>query len=125
MELIIGGAAQGKLEYVLRTYHLTPDQVSDGVLTGCPAVNHLEDAVRALLRQGKDPAAEVLAYAAAHPDVILICAEVGCGLVPMDAFEREWREAVGRLCCQLAARAHRVVRVFCGMPTLLKAARHG
>ena len=57
---------------------------------------------------------------AANPDVILICREVGCGVVPVEAGERERREKVGRLCCRLAARAARVERIFCGMPMLLK-----
>ena len=30
------------------------------------------------------------------------------------------REAVGRLCCRLAARAARVERIFCGLPMVLK-----
>ena len=38
-------------------------------------------------------------------ELILICDEVGCGLVPVDAFEREYRETVGRICTALANRA--------------------
>ena len=38
-------------------------------------------------------------------------AEVGYGLVPVDAFERQYREAVGRICTNLAACADRVDRV--------------
>lgn len=120
MELIIGGAAQGKLEYVLHAHDLRLEQVSVGVLAEQPVVNRLELAVRELLRAGADPRAAVLDYADAHPDCILICEEIGCGLVPMDAFEREYRETVGRICCDLAAKSRRVVRVFCGIPTVLK-----
>lgn len=31
----------------------------------------------------------------------VICNEVGCGLVPIQAEERQRREAVGRLCCSM------------------------
>lgn len=51
---------------------------------------------------------------------ILIATEVGGGVVPMDANERADREAAGRLACLLAARADRVVQMFCGIPTVLK-----
>ena len=46
--------------------------------------------------------------------------EVGGGVVPIDPAERAAREAAGRLACLLAQRAETVVRVFCGIPTVLK-----
>ena len=46
--------------------------------------------------------------------------EVGGGIVPLDPNEREARERAGRLACLLAARADTVVRVFCGIPRVLK-----
>ena len=46
--------------------------------------------------------------------------EVGGGVVPLDPDEREARERAGRLACLLAARADVVVRVFCGIPKVLK-----
>ena len=54
-----------------------------------------------------------------HRDVV-IATEVGGGVVPMDPVERAAREAAGRLNCLLAQRAETVVRVFCGIPTVLK-----
>lgn len=51
---------------------------------------------------------------------VLIAAEVGGGVVPMDPKERADREAAGRLACLLAARADCVVQMFCGIPTVLK-----
>ena len=49
--------------------------------------------------------------------------EVGGGVVPLDPDEREARERAGRLACLLAERADTVVRVFCGIPRLLKGER--
>ena len=40
--------------------------------------------------------------------------------MPLDPAEREARERAGRLACLLAARADVVVRVFCGIPKVLK-----
>ena len=51
---------------------------------------------------------------------VVIATEVGGGVVPADRSERAAREAAGRLSCLLARRAETVVRVFCGIPTVLK-----
>ena len=51
---------------------------------------------------------------------ILICEDISCGVVPMDAEAREWREAVGRMNAALAAQADTVTRIFCGLPLELK-----
>ena len=51
---------------------------------------------------------------------VVIATELGGGVVPADAQERAAREAAGRLSCLLAQRAERVVRVFCGLPMVLK-----
>lgn len=51
---------------------------------------------------------------------VVIATELGCGVVPLDAEERAYRERAGRLSCLLAERADTVVRVCCGLPQLLK-----
>ena len=51
---------------------------------------------------------------------VVIASEVGGGVVPMDREERRRREAAGRLAVLLAGRADTVIRVFCGIPTVLK-----
>ena len=51
---------------------------------------------------------------------VVIATEVGGGVVPVDPEERAAREAAGRLSCLLAQRAEKVVRVFCGLPVILK-----
>lgn len=51
---------------------------------------------------------------------VVIATEVGGGVVPVDPVERAAREAAGRLSCLLAQRAEAVVRVFCGLPMVLK-----
>lgn len=51
---------------------------------------------------------------------VVIATEVGGGVVPVDAAQRQEREAAGRLACLLAQRADTVVRVCCGLPQVLK-----
>ena len=51
---------------------------------------------------------------------IVIATEVGCGVIPVDARQREKRVAAGQLAGALAGRADTVIRVCCGIPQLLK-----
>lgn len=51
---------------------------------------------------------------------VVICTEVGGGIVPIDREERRFRERAGRLAVLLAQRAKTVVRVWCGLPQVLK-----
>lgn len=118
MKLIIGGMGQGKLAYVLKKTGLSETAVSR-TLSPKPIVYGLHQIIRDLLAQGKEPT-EVLDFAAAYPETIFICDEVGAGVVPVHPEEREWREAVGRMCCELAKRSDTVIRIFCGLPMTLK-----
>ena len=103
MVLIVGGAAQGKLDFAREKLGVTA--WSDGVLGPESCVHNLHRALRDL----PDPR-----------EGVLICDEVGCGVTPLDRGEREWRELVGRICCELAERAQAVYRVRCGLGERLK-----
>ncbi len=112
MILIIGGAGQGKLDYVLQKTGYGPAQV---------ARTPEEARTRPVFAGLEDwPELDEAALLEANPDVILICDEVGCGVVPVEPAQRARREAVGRLCCRLAERAERVERISCGLPMVLK-----
>ncbi|MEG0441579.1 MAG: bifunctional adenosylcobinamide kinase/adenosylcobinamide-phosphate guanylyltransferase [Oscillospiraceae bacterium] len=66
------------------------------------------------------PGGDFRAAFGAEPRVIILCDEVGCGVVPIAPEERAYRETVGRLCCRLAEQAVGVERVFCGLAMCLK-----
>ena len=131
MILIIGGFAQGKLHYVKQNYVHCEDgrevTVLDGTLelpteTGAlqVIVNHLHRYIREQLRQGPDPEGMIENFGKEHPDCILICDEIGNGIVPMEAEERTYRECTGRILEGLAAQADEVVRVVCGIGQKIK-----
>ena len=63
---------------------------------------------------------DTLAGRLAEQYPVVIATEVGGGVVPIDPAQRRARERAGRLACLLAQRAERVVRVVCGIPTVLK-----
>ena len=114
MVLIVGGAAQGKLAFARRELGVTV--WSDGIIDKENCLYNLHRALR------DQPEAETLLerWLTDHPDGVVICDEVGCGVVPVDPAQRARREQVGRLCCRLAKRAERVERIFCGLPMVLK-----
>ncbi len=112
--LIVGGSAQGKLAFARR--ELGVAAWSDGTLGEAGCVYGLHRAIRAL----PEPRGALASWLAAHPDGVVICDEVGCGVVPLDRDERAWRELVGRICCELAEQAAAVYRVCCGMGVRLK-----
>lgn len=112
MVLIVGGMAQGKLDFARRELGVAVWR--SGALGAEDCVYGLQDVLRT------QPEADVLAWCEAHPDGVLICDEVGCGVTPLDRADRTWREAVGRTCCRLAERAEAVYRVRCGLGVRIK-----
>ncbi len=126
MKLVIGGYAQGKLDYVKENYDMQDSVILDGKIemthVSCKKmiVNHLHSWVRSSLEQGKCPEEEIEEFLEQNPDCILISDEVGNGIVPMEPFEREYRERLGRILIRLAKRAESVERVICGIGQRIK-----
>ena len=124
MEMIIGGAYQGKAAYAKAQFpdvdwkfggEITEEELLKG--SGCSGISGIH---RKALKAGEDLTGLAEKLAQQDPDVILVSEEVGYGIVPADAFERQYREAVGRVCTALAAKSRRVTRVVCGIGTVLK-----
>lgn len=115
MDLIIGGAYQGKCTFAAEKYGLAAEDICDlAVSAPVPArcYVHLE----ALTRRGEEAESLPLLLAAEA----VISREIGSGVVPIDAGERAWRERHGRLLRLLAESAGHVYRVFCGLTEELK-----
>lgn len=123
MELVIGGVGQGKRAYVQKKYGYSEEEMfrSPAERRDEPVFVHLEQWVKKALSAGRDPAKELEALLLSGFDGVILCDEVGCGVVPAVAEDRLWRETVGRLCCRLAQQADTVTRIFCGLPMSLKA----
>lgn len=111
MILVIGGAYQGKLTWAKAHFALRDEDCCDlaeGFLPGKRCYYHLEAATR----QGEMPQFP--------EDAVIIAREVGCGVVPMDANERVWRERHGAALQELARQSVSVYRVFCGIGERMK-----
>lgn len=130
MKLIIGGAYQGKLTYAIEHFQRQETDFLDGAVWEAvtrvqdndfpQGINHLHLYIRTCLQQERDPLTEIQSLIERYPDIILISDEVGCGIVPVDPFERQYREVTGRICCYLAKEAEEVIRVTCGIGRKIK-----
>ncbi len=107
MIFVTGPMFSGKREYLQKALGLSLEELSAraafDVETLAAGEENLED----------------LAARLSHYDFV-IANEVGCGVVPMEAEQRQFRERAGRLSCLLAQRADTVIRVCCGLPQVLK-----
>lgn len=126
MILIIGGAFQGKRAYAQETLGFLPKQMADGAQCGlgeihsCRCMYHFHEWVRRRMPDLGDLETEAQRIFEANPEVVLIANELGCGVVPVDAFDRQFRETEGRLLTCLAKRSTEVHRVVCGIGTVIK-----
>ena len=150
MEVYFGGAFQGKLEYVLEKKGCLKVADGAGCslkdIKDAQVLNHLHLYIKRLTyKEGAAynttvddtitaddtitvdttaktmPAAEIINdIYEANPDIILICDEVGGGIVPLKKEDRIYREAVGRALCCAVKKSDRVERVMCGIGQCLK-----
>ncbi|MBO4507278.1 MAG: bifunctional adenosylcobinamide kinase/adenosylcobinamide-phosphate guanylyltransferase [Spirochaetaceae bacterium] len=126
MELILGGYAQGKLDFAKSCY---PDAV---VFSEIPVDFGDDDvkiwdnfniSVKKMIESGKkdDDVRDMIQRAVGfHKNLVIISDEIGCGIIPMSADERHFREFIGRIQCFLAEKADKVFRVVCGIPQRIK-----
>ena len=113
MVLILGGAGSGKRDFA-RALGYTEEEMSRDVFSDAPVITDLEETVREAPER-----AESLQEALCAKELVL-CREVGSGVIPLTAEDRRFREETGRLCVRLARRADAVVRMTAGIPMLLK-----
>lgn len=132
MKLVIGGRTQGKLNYVLQ--HMTDEnyQIYDGVFPDegelfnltkkneWLIVNRFHKWVNKELKENRNPEEELEAFLKKGVRFVIISDEIGNGIVPVDAFERDYRERTGRMLITLASQADEVVRVICGIGQKIK-----
>ena len=113
MLLIIGGEGSGKRAFA-KSRGYTDADMADAVLDDRPVLFHLEQ----LVFQAPENADSL--FQALLKKEVVICNEVGSGIIPTDETERKGREATGRLCILLAREADCVVRMVSGIPMVIK-----
>lgn len=136
MKLIFGGVYQGKLKYAKSEFKIKDEDIfnineADEDLSAealiemsmdrkSKMIYGMEEFSRRCVAEGKE-AAEILADRMEDcSEVIFVAADISQGLVPMEKEQRAWREMNGRMLIYLSEQADQVVRIFCGLPAVLK-----
>ncbi len=121
MELVIGGAYQGKTDYILNLYNLSLDDVADGYLSdNKKVIIGLERIIYTMLKENNNPIDEIEKFLLNNDDKIIICTEIGGGLVPIDKFDRDYRDMVGKVTSIIAKKSNKIHRVWCGIGEIIK-----
>ncbi len=126
MVMITGGAYQGKRGCLKRLYGIADDKILngadcdiDGVFTAA-AITDYHELVQRLIAENIDVIEFTKRLCRENPNAAVIINEIGCGIVPLEKSERIYREQVGRAGCIIAAHSDTVIRVFCGIPEVIK-----
>ena len=133
MILVIGGSDQGKTAFARRLAAggVNAGEVeadiaeADGQTASPEEALHAEVVlgfhhyIKRLLPSEQDAETFVRQVIEADPRVVVMT-EVGYGIVPLEAAERQYREAVGKAGQMLAAQAESVYRLVCGIATKIK-----
>ncbi len=109
MIFVVGGANQGKKAYVEKNFG-----------KDYKIIENYHKQVEREWKDGKSPLKEAEKLLQSTGKLVIISNELGYGLVPIDKFEREYREINGRVNCYLAEQAEKVIRVICGIGTQIK-----
>ena len=120
MILIIGGAYQGKLTFAKDAFGVMD---ADVFTCGSGEIDFSKKCiykVEAFCYAHPDPVEYFRQNREQWQDSILICQDIFCGVVPMGAENRAWRQKTGRLCQFLSKEASQVSRIFCGLEQQLK-----
>lgn len=104
--LIIGGAFQGKTEFA-NSFNK-------------PIINGLHEIIRDLYVKGAADVENEVMSLLAGGDVVVVSDEIGCGIIPLDREEREYREIEGRILCEVAKKAQVVYRMQAGISVKIK-----
>ena len=125
MELIIGGAFQGKTAFAKENFNITDEEIFVCDKDSAPEFNkkcitHIEKFSFWCVEHGIEPSEYFFEHLNDINDKIIISDDISCGVVPVDKTERAWREANGRLLIKLSKESEHVTRIFCGLSQRLK-----
>lgn len=126
MILITGGAFQGKTEYTKTNFSFSDNDILDGEgctyndVFSCKCVKNYHQLIKRLLSEKINALQFTERLCRENPNAVVIINEIGCGIIPLEKNDRLWREETGRAGCIIANSASAVIRISCGIPTVIK-----
>lgn len=124
MKMIVGGAYQGQLEWAKEQYPnvkwMDGETCSLEEIYICEGIYNFHTLIKRMLKEQQAVETFARELIKENPNLIIVSDEIGYGLVPVDKFDRMYREQVGRVCTDLAAFSDTVVRVVMGRGVKIK-----
>ena len=114
-----------KEKHIIKKIH-DNNNIADGAycsiedIKNARILNHFHLLIKRLLKEGKCTDTLIDTIYDSNPSIIIICDEVGSGIVPLEKEDRIYRETVGRMLCRAVKKADRVERIACGIGQCLK-----
>ncbi|MBN1039509.1 MULTISPECIES: bifunctional adenosylcobinamide kinase/adenosylcobinamide-phosphate guanylyltransferase [unclassified Clostridium] len=124
MILIYGGAYNGKNEFVKKKYNLEDKELfycNDSNLDfSYKGIIGLHIFIKGCILSNMDALEIIKQNLDNLQDNIIVCDEIGSGIVPLDRKDRLWREECGRVLQFLSQNSNKVCRIFFGLEEVLK-----
>ncbi len=109
MIVVLGGRYAGGADYAEKHFP------GYRILTG------YEERIRKQMERGEDPLLLAGSFVEElEEQSVLVLTEMGCGIVPAEHGERQFREMNGRVNCIFAEQAEQVIRVIAGVGQRIK-----
>ncbi|MDO5038236.1 bifunctional adenosylcobinamide kinase/adenosylcobinamide-phosphate guanylyltransferase [Clostridium sp.] len=122
--LVLGGAFNGKLKYVKDKYSLKDEEIyyckSDEINLEKKVISGFHIFIREMLINNKDAIKYIEENKELLKEKILIADDINSGIVPIDKFDRKWRDVNGKALQILSKENTKVIRVFFGLEMVLK-----
>ena len=125
MHLILGGRFQGKRAYALKLYgHFDSEYNLEDVypeeITSSGLITNIHSGIKNLMMRNINPREFFMSRIDLLRQCVITGDEISCGVIPVDEFQRQWRDETGMIYQFLAREADIVDRIFAGLALRLK-----
>lgn len=126
MIMITGGAFSGKKDYAKKRFGFSDEEILNGencspeAVFSAKCIAGYQLIVKRLLEENADVQAFTERLCKENPNAVVIINEIGAGIVPLEKSDRIWREETGRAGCLIARNSSEVIRLVCGITTIIK-----
>lgn len=116
----------GKKDYAFRLYGKFENIIDlefddpENINSGLNLITNLQEGTKSLILKNINPLEYFTSKIEALRNCVITGDEICGGVIPVDSFERKWREHTGRLYQYLASESDIVDRIFAGLAIRLK-----
>lgn len=124
MILIYGGSYNGKTDFAIKKYNLKSEDIfycnSSELEFSCRSIVGLHIFIKHCVLNNISALDVIKNNLDNIKDKIIICDEIGSGIVPLKSEDRLWREECGKVLQFLSKNCNTVYRIFFGLEEVLK-----